>query len=128
MPDAGGNRLAPFIYVLVKPIKAVLRWAIHWLNGQSWIAVWLRRLCPRRIIDWLWPVLGNGAYASIAQPDPVTLAVVLNRWLLSTFLLIALFFSFFVSTILDSVEEQWLVEQIPASWIDNHKVKEFGVE
>jgi hypothetical protein len=113
--------LAPFFFVLVKPIKAAVRWAIRCLNRQSWLAAW-----ARRIIDWLRIWLGDATSTPTPPSNPVTFAAVFDRWLLSGFLLIALFFSFFVSTIPDSKEEQWLLARLPDTdfWITKPREQE----
>jgi len=64
--------LAPFFYSLAKPVKAVLRWAIEWLNRQPQLAAWVCRLFPRRIIDWLRLRLGDATGALTEQLNPVT--------------------------------------------------------
>ncbi|MDD5319674.1 MAG: pentapeptide repeat-containing protein [Methylococcales bacterium] len=116
--------LAPFFYGLTKPVKAVVRRAIRWLSRQTWLAVWVSRQWPRRIIDWLRPRFGNGADVPTATPNPVSLAAVLDRWLLAVFLLSMLFLSFMVAAIPDSPEEQWLLARLPDSWITTVPVEQ----
>ena len=118
--------LAPFLYGLVKPVKAAVRWAIRWLNRQSRLMAWVRRLCPRLIINWLRLWLGDATGAPTPPSNPVTLAAVFERWLLLAVLLIALFFSFFVTIIPDSKEEIWLLTRLPDTpfWMTKPKDQE----